>query len=577
MTITNDEIDYNKLESYKNTIDNLDDNYTDNIIINIIKMIPKGSAGLKIRVSNLILAKTKELEAPIGVRYLNQLFKKLEILQEDTIYQIERTIAEQIVNKYTIITFDETGEMCLYGNGVFFRSKVSKAKIKREIFNIVINKYPEYQERMGNRSMILEIIRNMTPYSMDKFYLRRELINLRNGIILQKENGLIFKSHDILKREGKILYTFNQLPVDYKRGAKCPILDKILPEIFDKDQLIDVMEFMASTIFQSIRFNKAIIFQGPRDTGETTFLNMLTVFLGRKNISEHELYRLAKPFQVENLRFKIANISDEVINITLDKVACGRIKKLITNRYLGGEMKGIQGDEDWINYCKLICACNELPIPEDDSDAWWKRWIGISCINQFTGKKEDPKFKDMVWSKEEMSGFLNKCVIAWRRLHKRGKFRAKWKDPDYIKRWWMYNIKPVFKFAKDCCMVGNAGDRIDYEEFINKFNTRRKERGLTILSKSLITRELLRYDENISKKRVNIGSNPESSGYSYTNIRWADIMDPQYVEFAKIQLEKPKTKEKIEGWEKLKADKERKKRAFVHLEDGQEVDHADIF
>ena len=517
----------NVLEMYKHLINNLDDNYTDNIINNIIKLIPEGATGLKIRVINLILTKTKELEAPIGIRYLNRLFKKLKESQNESIpiYQIERTIAEYITNKYTIITFETTDEICLYKDGVFLTNKPSRAKIRKEILRIVKEKYQEYQETLSKRAMIFEIIKNMTFYPMEKFGLEANIINLRNGIIQQKDNRMIFKSHGLLKREGIILYTFNQLPVYYNKNAKCPILDKILPEIFGNDQLIDVMEFISYVLVHTLDYDKAIMFQGPPKTGKTTFINMLTQFLGRRNISGLELYRLSKPFQVENLRFKMANISDDVAPLPFRYGACSWIKKLITNAYLEGELKNVQGNKDWINYCKLICACNRLPIPEDDGDAFWRRWIGISCINQFKGKIRNSKLKLMKWSKEEMSGFLNKCVIAWRRLYKRGEFREKWEsDPDFIKLWWMSNIKPVFEFVNKYCNVGDPDQSIDYEDFINCFNKYRNDRGLKELSKTLITRELNKIHDRIKVIKVNVSSNPLSSGHKYHYIGWNGLL-----------------------------------------------------
>lgn len=490
-----------------------------------------------------------------------------------SISQIEKHIAKLITDKFKIITFEETDEICLYRKGVFLRNTISRANIRKEIFKIVSEKFDEYQESLSKRGMIIEFIKNMTFYPMEEFGLKEELINLRNGIILYEDKKLKFIPHHILEKRNKILYTFNQFPIYYKKDAKCPTISKILEEIFGLDQYIDVIEFVSYILFPTLKYDKALMLQGPQDTGETTFLNMLKQFLGKNNVSQLELYKLAKQFQVENLRFKAANISDDLAPLPFRYSACSWIKKLITNRYLEGEMKNIQGNKGWINVCKIICACNVLPEPDDKSDAWWKRWIGISCINQFIGKTKDQSLKDKVWKQEEMSGLLNKSLIAWIRLNKRGGFRKKWNNPDFVKLWWMANIDPVFEFVEKYCIIGHSSDSIDYNEFNDKFNKHRKERGLKVLTKSLITRGLKKIDENITKKKVNIQSNPKSSGFKYIHIRWAEIVNPEYVEF----YDNPNVKGKIEKWENLKLEDENKKRAFVHLEDGEEVDQADIF
>ena len=496
-----------------------------------------------------------------------------------SISQMEKYIAKLITNKYHIITFEETDEMCLYQNGVFLRNTISRAKIRQEIFKIVGEEFDEYQETLSKRGMIMESIKNMTFYPMEKFGLKGDIINLKNRVIIynDKTHKFTSMSHKKYEESNGPLLTFIQFPIYFDKNARCPTINKVLKDIFGKDQLVDVMEFVSYVLFPTLRFDKALMLQGPRETGETTFLNMLKQFLGKNNISQLELFRLAKRFQAANLRFKSANIADDLAPLPFKYSACSWIKKLITNRYLEGEIKNVQGNKDWINRCKLICACNKLPYPEDQTEAWWRRWIGISCINQFIGKNEDKRFKEMKWNKKEMSGLLNKCLIAWLRLNKRGDWREKWQDPDFIKLWWMSNIDPVFEFVNKYCNVGKSWYSIDYEEFINRFNEHRKERGLKELSKSLITRGLRNINDNIIKKKINIISNPESSGHSYTYIGWAEIVDPGLVEFVKKHVDTPNGKVKTEKWKNLKLEEEKKKRAFKDLADEKEVDEADIF
>ena len=105
-------------------------------------------------------------------------WKKITNSRFQSISQIEKYIAKLIADKYHIITFEETDEICLYQNGVFLRDKISKAKIRKKIFNIANNEFSEYQESLGKRGMIIEIIKNMTFYPMEKFGLKGDLINL---------------------------------------------------------------------------------------------------------------------------------------------------------------------------------------------------------------------------------------------------------------------------------------------------------------------------------------------------------------------------------------------------------------
>ncbi|MFW9969329.1 MAG: DUF5906 domain-containing protein [Candidatus Odinarchaeota archaeon] len=477
--------------------------------------------------------------------------------------QIERYIANYIVNNNQIITFRETDELCKYNGGVFHRNNVSKAEIREQINSIVKNKFKDYKESLSTRNMVFEYIKNNTFCSMEHFGLDEDIINLKNGILTFDNKTFKYKfiPH---KKYGKTLHTFIQFPVNFKIDAKCPTIEKILLDIFGQDQLTDIYEFIAYTLFPTIRYDKALILHGAEDTGETTFINIITQLLGEKNISQVEMYRLYKRFQVANLRNKAANINDDLADLPLSYAACGWIKKLVTNKYLEGELKGIQGNAQWRNRCKLICACNRLPEPEDKSDAFFKRWIGVSCFNQFKGKNKDTDLKHKTWSDEELSGLLNKCLIAWKRLNKRGGFRRKWQDTEYVKSWWMQNINPIVGFINRNCVTGNSDSHyIDCKEFRDNLNSERRKLKLEELSQNYITRELKNFDERIVKRQVNKEFNPESSGYKYIYIRWSEGS--------------PYNKDMIEFEREVYRDVNGSDLDFKQLENGEYVDSSRIF
>ena len=67
--------------------------------------------------------------------------------------------------------------------------------------------------------------------SNEKFKYYDHLINCKNGIFNMHENT--FHPHTIENHYRKFgYYPFNQLDVDYRRGFKCPLIDKFIKEIF---------------------------------------------------------------------------------------------------------------------------------------------------------------------------------------------------------------------------------------------------------------------------------------------------------------------------------------------------------
>ena len=492
--------------------------------------------------------KESQAQARIQAKAQAQAEKESQAL---LVKQIEKDIAKIIINKFDIITFEEDSkQMLLYENGVFLKAGVSLSKIKQEILKIVSDKFDKYQETLSKRGMIIEIIKNMTPFPILNFKLDGLIINLKNGAIIHRKDGLKFITHTNLKRRGIILYTFIQFPIYYKKGAKCPTINKMMLDVFGNDQIIDVMEFVAYILMPTIEYDKGMILQGPQDTGQTTFMNLIKKFLGRKNYTMKELFTLGKQFQMANLRNKAAIIADDLTYKSWKEITCSRMKRIITNDQLNSGIKFVQGDEDWWNRCKVLCAGNKLPDPVDKSDAWWKRWIVIFCLNRFKGKNRNTSLKSKIWSDEDKSGFLNECIRAWFRLYNRGSFRKKWLNPDYVKKQWLSNISPVPKFIDKYCNYDDINQSIDKKEFDNKFNEKRKENGLIEYTGNLITRKLVLFDEKLRPRKVNKESNPKSSGWKIIYLGWNGLLEAEknldrlkgyinseYVEFDKLDID----------------------------------------
>ena len=315
MTIMSENYNYTKIEHFKEELDKLinnTDKYSKNInqIVRIFSLIKTIDEGLILQLRQEIKNKTgillKEIDILLKARRLEikEEINKAETIIRDQaraqaqaeadaesllVKQIEKDIAKIIINKFTIITFEEDSkQMLLYENGVFLKAGVSLSKIKQEILKIVSDKFDKYQETLSKRGMIIETIKNMTPFPMLNFKLDRLIINLKNGAIIHRKDGLKFITHANLKRRGIILYTFIQFPIYYKKGAKCPTINKMMLDVFGNNQIIDVMEFVAYILMPTIEYDKGMILQGPPDTGETTFLGLVKKFIGRKNISHQK-------------------------------------------------------------------------------------------------------------------------------------------------------------------------------------------------------------------------------------------------------------------------------------------------
>jgi putative DNA primase/helicase len=74
------------------------------------------------------------------------------------------------------------------------------------------------------------------------------------------------------------------------------------------------------------------------------------------------------------------------------------------------------------NHAKLIFSCNTVPESADHTNAFFRRWIIITCPNTFTGDKCDPVILDKVATPAELSGLLNWALKGLAMLLERGDF-----------------------------------------------------------------------------------------------------------------------------------------------------------
>lgn len=74
------------------------------------------------------------------------------------------------------------------------------------------------------------------------------------------------------------------------------------------------------------------------------------------------------------------------------------------------------------NHAKLVFSCNTVPESTDHTNAFFRRWIIITCPNTFTGDKCDPTILDKIATPAEFSGLLNWALKGLGRLLEKGEF-----------------------------------------------------------------------------------------------------------------------------------------------------------
>lgn len=508
------------------------DNTTDNDILAFLKHT---SEDLQPYAIECLIGKTqfrgKRLETII--KRLLKSKKKSKSHSTSDYIQPERLLAKMIRTYIpSLCCIIKTEEFCLNIDGVYIRGSKPKAMIRERLTRITedftyFDKKGEevpYTVTQPRLHQIFEFIRSQTFVELKEFDSFDNKFSILNGILDFDKNTRTwtFMKHKDLKIA---LKTFSQFPLIYDPNATCPEIHQMLIDIFDEDRVDLIYEELAYFLMPTIKYGKAFLHYGRTHTCKTTFSNLIDQLIGRevhgrKQIREIPLYKLTKRFQPPNLIGAVLNKCDDQGDNPITDLSWFR--KLCTNKSLEEEVKNIQDHVSWNNRAKLMALSNKLIANKNFIDADYKRMIIIEHFNEFLGDKKDADIRDKIYSQEELSGLLNKCLEAWIRVEERKGFAPEWDDIEYVKEIFQMDRNAVKPFVNDYCEIGEDYEN-DKQGFIDSVNGYMEKRSLYqvnswIVSKSLT--EILGANKSSEiVKTVSEKTYPNTSGHKYVGIR----------------------------------------------------------
>ncbi|TSA43311.1 hypothetical protein D4R54_01135 [archaeon] len=128
------------------------------------------------------------------------------------------------------------------------------------------------------------------------------------------------------------------------------------------------------------------------------------------------------------------------------------------------------------NRAILAFSCNILPESYDDSNAYHKRWVIAPFENTFTGDKKDPRLLEKLTTPEELSGFLNKAIVAYREMDTRGTFTSEAATVELKRDFYTKLSDPVQCFLEDCILF-DPGSMVNKQQLYTEFRTYAQKRG----------------------------------------------------------------------------------------------------
>jgi len=185
---------------------------------------------------------------------------------------------------------------------------------------------------------------------------------------------------------------------------------------------------------------------GSGANGKSTFLDLLSTFIGNRNVKHVSLQDLCnKRFSLAEMYGAYANIYDDLPDNVLRHT--GNFKMLTGQSPLTAEKK-FKDPFNFESYAKQIYSTNQVPESRDESVAFYRRILTVDFPNIFAGKSADKKLLEKITTKKELSGLFNWAIQGLKRLLKNEEFTN---APTMIEQEIMYKRKSssIECFAKD--------------------------------------------------------------------------------------------------------------------------------
>lgn len=235
-------------------------------------------------------------------------------------------------------------------------------------------------------------------------------------------NGLLNPEKGTLTPYTPNEFVVQQIPVEFKPEAECPVNLKFLAEVLEPDQIPIIQEALGYCLLQAMPIHTSIVLLGEGANGKSTLLNVINAFLGAENVSHVTLQQLCEGrFELAQLHNKLANICDDLPSNSLKSV--GNYKNLTGNAPIQGQHK-FKDPFNFLSHAKLFFACNKLPPAPEDTVAYYRRFIILNFSRMFTGKNADNKLLEKLTTPNELSGLLNWALEGLKRLLKNGQFTS---------------------------------------------------------------------------------------------------------------------------------------------------------
>lgn len=221
-------------------------------------------------------------------------------------------------------------------------------------------------------------IPSLSPSSQKIFF--------KNGVFDPRAPHLGLQSHNPQN------FNTTVLRVDYTPGALHPGWDQFLQSIFhaEPERSILLQEVMGwSLISSNLNIQKAIAFDGASRGGKGTIIDVLHNILGF-SMTSITFGQLHEKQTLSDMRGAMIAVDSDAKRPDRNNATAvhSRFNRITANEPV--DIKINYKQDNWVGRlnCKMLVACNGVPIMADDSSAAPRRWTVLKFTEDFTGRED---------------------------------------------------------------------------------------------------------------------------------------------------------------------------------------------
>jgi len=352
---------------------------------------------------------------------------------------IEKLVGD-LLTEYSFKTMRDNEECLIYERGIYIHG--GETTIKEEC-----------EKRVSKKFMTTHNVNEVTGHIKRSTYVDRRHFNLDKWI-LNLENGLFnVLTGQLLSHTPDFLSTI-RIPLDYDPQATYPRVQQFFTEVLRGEDIQVIEEIFGYCLIPDYTIQNAFLFLGDGANGKSTLLELLKNFIGADNCTNISLQSIEnKRFAKANLFGKLANIYADIPSTRMDHV--GVFKTLTGGDTVDGEKK-FKDPFYFKNTARLIFSTNNPPKVDEDTMAFWRRWIFINFPHKFENSQADKQLLDKLIKKEELSGLLNVALVGLKRLFDKQGYSYDL-TPDEIAEWHQKASDPIYAFVEATCDADPEG------------------------------------------------------------------------------------------------------------------------